>query len=658
MGIATFFAMPLLLFFQLLFCQMQLPSGDDSLVAAVLYLCGADDISQVNQNDYAVYEHYAAHRLPVNRYSRAGLLSSGLFSAYQAESILDYRQRNGQILSAAELAVVDGFTPEMVQHLRLFLDFSASGDVTLVTHADGEAVASLQAKMASDDWTFKWAAKARSGIYTPRGDWGLSFGARSDWSQPVIKNDTLMWKQPYAGAGDFAYSVDYNAGGSTGVGFGGGGRWLSRVVLGHFNARLGQGLCQWSGVVIDSYSTPASLMKKPSYVSPYRGWSPESAMYGAATRMDFGRVSIVAFADIGGINYAAIGADTSAGKGSAAKPVVDTSAMRFGGSVAWNHRNGSVGLNAVGGLAGLDASVDFQQTCRGVVSYGEAHYHQPLWAGSGAPASGNGAVSLQPGSLDAVAGVRGSIGPVDAGLRLGYGPYLHNVNTALAWTAYGRNVTHKLDWGVQGSYASAAKGQTPHGGWQIKSQANYSAVLHERLTFATRVNVKLRGLSSYADSTAKYAAAWPARRYELRQDLKWDNGVWLASLRLNALYGDTLAMLGALETGWRSGTSAASGPAPDRPRRISGFAYLQAALFRVDDWDDRLYLYQRDAPGSFNVPAIYGRGYMISAYAGATIGRYVKLFLRGSWSSYPWARPTDTRKTNSAEAKLQLTLSF
>lgn len=611
---------------------MQLPSGDDSLIAAVLYLCGADDISQVNQNDYAVYEHYAAHRLAVNRCSRAALLSSGLFSAYQAESILDYRQRNGQILSAAELAVVDGFTPEMVQHLRLFLDFAASGDVTLVTHADGEAVASLQAKMASDDWTFKWAAKARSGIYTPRGDWGLSFGARSDWSQPVIKSDTLMWKQPYAGAGDFAYSVDYSAGGASGGGFGGGGRWLSRVVLGHFNARLGQGLCQWSGVVIDSYSTPASLMKKPSYVSPYRGWSPENAMYGAATRMDFGRVSLVAFAD--------------------------TSAMRFGGSVAWNHRNGSVGLNAVGGLAGLDASVDFQQTCRGVVSYGEAHYHQPLGTGSGAPASGSGTVSLPSGCFDAVAGVRASIGPVDAGLRLGYGPYLHNVNTALAWTAYGRNVTHKLDWGVQGSYASAAKGQTPHGGWQIKSQANYSAVLHQRLTFATRVNVKLRGLSSYADSTAKYAAAWPARRYELRQDLKWDNGVWLASLRLNALYGDTLAMLGALETGWRSGPSAASGPAPERPCRISGFAYLQAALFRVDDWDDRLYLYQRDAPGSFNVPAIYGRGYMISAYAGATIGRYVKLYLRGSWSSYPWARPTDTRKTNSAEAKLQLTLSF
>lgn len=43
--------------------------------------------------------------------------------------------------------------------------------------------------------------------------------------------------------------------------------------------------------------------------------------------------------------------------------------------------------------------------------------------------------------------------------------------------------------------------------------------------------------------------------------------------------------------------------------------FLHLTAFKVDNWDDRIYLYERDIPGAFSVPAYYGRGYSISCTA-------------------------------------------
>lgn len=97
-----------------------------SLVDAVLYLTGADDVSEITQEDYEQYGRLFDSPLDINRQTRSGLLSSGLFSSYQAASIIDYRSRYGDILSVVELASVDGFNRVVVSHMALFIDFSPS----------------------------------------------------------------------------------------------------------------------------------------------------------------------------------------------------------------------------------------------------------------------------------------------------------------------------------------------------------------------------------------------------------------------------------------------------------------------------------------------------------------------------------------------------
>ena len=77
--------------------------------------------------------------------------------------------------------------------------------------------------------------------------------------------------------------------------------------------------------------------------------------------------------------------------------------------------------------------------------------------------------------------------------------------------------------------------------------------------------------------------------------------------------------------------------------------YLRGTAFVVDNWDDRIYLYERDLQGSFNVPALYGRG--CTSFLLTTLKwRSLKLGLRASFTAYPGMRE---KKPGKAELKIQ-----
>ena len=76
---------------------------------------------------------------------------------------------------------------------------------------------------------------------------------------------------------------------------------------------------------------------------------------------------------------------------------------------------------------------------------------------------------------------------------------------------------------------------------------------------------------------------------------------------------------------------------------------------RGDKWDDRIYVYERDAPGSFNVPAFYGRGLWTSLYCSCKVTKWGKLYCRTSYVSYPFM---EKKKPGKAELKLMMTVKF
>ena len=97
-------------------------------------------------------------------------------------------------------------------------------------------------------------------------------------------------------------------------------------------------------------------------------------------------------------------------------------------------------------------------------------------------------------------------------------------------------------------------------------------------------------------------------RTDLRADIRSSSGPWLSTTRLEAVRCASWGFLGYLEGGYKKEVLS---------------AYLRVTGFMIDNWNDRIYVYERDAPGTFSVPAYYGRGASVSVTGAARwrIGR-------------------------------------
>ena len=88
-------------------------------------------------------------------------------------------------------------------------------------------------------------------------------------------------------------------------------------------------------------------------------------------------------------------------------------------------------------------------------------------------------------------------------------------------------------------------------------------------------------------------------------------------------------------------------------------AYLRGTLFFIDNWDDRIYSYERDAPGNFTVPAYYGRGVASSFVGGYKFRQWKKktlrVYLRVSDISYFLM---STPKPSVREARVQAVMAI
>ena len=112
---------------------------------------------------------------------------------------------------------------------------------------------------------------------------------------------------------------------------------------------------------------------------------------------------------------------------------------------------------------------------------------------------------------------------------------------------------------------------------------------------------------------------------ELRPELCYADGSWKLNLRGDAVFCKALGLLSYLEGALEK----------------TGTIWLRGTFFRTDAWEDRIYTYERDAPGGFLVPAWYGRGWAASAYIKRKLatrhGWELSAYLRCSYIGY-WHR--------------------
>jgi hypothetical protein len=135
--------------------------------------------------------------------------------------------------------------------------------------------------------------------------------------------------------------------------------------------------------------------------------------------------------------------------------------------------------------------------------------------------------------------------------------------------------------------------------------------------------------------------SWGLRyRTDLRMDLAYESGRLSACMRVNALACRDMGFLTYAEAGY--GWNKAQ-------------VYLRQGFFHIDSWDDRIYVYERDAPGCYNSPAFYGRGEWTSIMASWKPSHSWKLYFRAGYTSYPFMKE---KKPGKAELRLQVVFDF
>ena len=247
----------------------------------------------------------------INTLSRAGLENLHLLTPFQIESLLDYRSRCGDILSAAELSSVDGFGEDDIEALSSAVIF----DMSPSSAARARHMASFKVKKA-------YAKK------------GMTLTAKYEMSSQDLKCGAVVDDDP---GGRFPDFVSAHV------------SWKG-FMAGDFKACLGQGLIMWKGMTFSSLGEPSSILRRGCGIQGYKSSDESQYLRGAAYSGNWGTVGMDVFC---ALNHRMVGADVSKRIGT----------WKFG-------VNAVSGLKEGGGLW-ADASMDFMGSIGNLRLFGE-----------------------------------------------------------------------------------------------------------------------------------------------------------------------------------------------------------------------------------------------------------------------------------------------
>ena len=522
---------------------------------------GVSSEEEISSEEFELLQDALRHPLKVNLLSRSRLVSSGLLTAYQAASLIDYRRRFGNVLSFAELAMVDGFGQHYVEVLKPFISLDIGGQDALSAAGMKKVYNELSIRggyrYAVDEQDWQYGLKY--GLDASR--FRLSFGAS--------RSRTAKTGAPSYYTGSFSYDFK---------------RIDAKVILGDYNARFGQGLLAWNGSFMNPLTSPSGFMKKLSGITPVRSFTGSVANTGIASEFSVGRFSITAAYALSGQKLANV--------------------RRLG-------RWGSVGLTTVHDEVWKSA-VDAAICIKGVNFFGETAYDWNEYS---------------------AAFVAGTDFSPHKNLRVAS---LLSWAQTKQWQAafsgdwlYSNQHKGSLSFASEFLYHLTPKDESVRYSIQLKSQLRWEYKVLEQLTLRIRLSDRFR--------------TWGLRhRTELRMEASVPLKSWLLDTRVHVLKSRNHSALAYVDASYKTS-----------PITL----HLRAGVFCVDSWDDRIYVYEYDAPGSFNVPAYYGRGIWTASVLSWKLSSVLRLYVRGSYICYP-LMSVEKKKPGKAELKLQTVFKF
>lgn len=624
----------ILIFSSILYSRGTTKDAESDFISALLALTGCGSEEEIDE--YEAERYYELYEMPLrlNYASRSKLLSSGLFSAYQVAVIMDYREMAGDILSLEELSALDGFGKSFVACLKYFISL-ASDALPGYSSSSGSSV--------RNSLTLKSGIRNVSAELSPEGTYSVKYRL----SAGEIFETGISFRSSY---GDSHFPPETYSFFAACYGK----KFPGKVIIGDYNLRFGQGLALWPGFSMGGTASPNAFARRPSGISPYNSYSGEGAFRGIAADFTKRHFSFSAFVSGLGLRELMEGADDF------------SSDILYGANIGWYGLNGQVSLTgyAVSEIPELDGTntVPQNEQLSGPVFEAAKFSADAKFSVRGTVLFAETALDLTNKSIAATGGCRTRLSDaLDMAVMARYYPpdysaeysgaarsgtkcsNEYGVSAALShsfgkWmeingkTGFGASEKRFYgDVSIDAAYSPEPKYGVDTSSIQIKLSAKENIRLFPFLSLTFRLSERYR---SYGQPF----------RTDVRTDFKFSWPMWSCNLRLNLLHCENLSGLSYFETGYRSD-------------RLS--LWLRTGIFIVDDWDDRIYAYERDAPGNFNSPAYYGRGYWLALTSGWKIARGFKLYFRGLFQDYPWLRPSEAeRKPPKAEFKVQFVMDL
>jgi len=549
----------------------------------------------------AHYEELAARGLSINGLSRRQLEASGLFSAFQTESILDYRKTYGDILSQQELALVDGFNESVAALIASFFNFASSNDIA--------------APYQEPFWKHELTTKVK-GKYTTEGV-GITTKYRAAYGETAVAGFTADSdageRLAKYGLPDFVSGyVQFKRDGI-----------LKQLIIGDYSIRAGQGLSCWKAFSLTAFGTPSSIIKSPSGARPYTSTDESNFFRGAAANLSWRERQLTLFASGNSVDARVLGDSVytsivTGGYHRTEAELAKRHAMReYVAGAAFSTEKGRWRY----GLTGLVYKYD-KANGRVVKEYNKYQMYDGLWGNISADfycyyhnwrLFGEAAVDMH----GAPAVIGGAL----------WSPS-YNLEMSLAGRWYSRSyiATHS---GAYSSLSNCAnqRGVTASARWISNSRWTVDANAQYSYYPWTRYGIegpsqafKYRLAVSYA-SSQKIAASLqlsgsPQPRW--RADCKYAlTGRWSARARYA---GNPGGHGGFLECNYSPSASLLLAA------RLTAWA--------TDGWDSRLYFYEGGVPQTFSIGARSGKGtgaYLLARYAPV---RNIKLWVKISEQDY------------------------
>ena len=512
------------------------------------------------------YEGLLHNPLNLNAASRAQLEETGLLTLFQVESLLAWRERYGAVRSAAELALVEGFSPEESARLRPFFFF---GEPSAVRRTEQTYTVRLRKK-----WKQEGFSLTTKGLY--ESDF-FSAGALVDNDPKERFPDFVSLTARYKG-----------------------------LYAGDFTARFGQGLVLWKAFNLSAFGTPSGMSRRGGGLQPYHSTDEANFFRGAGYVCEKGRIRVSALVSYNALDARVVGDSCYTSIVTGGLHVTEAERAKrhtLHEFVAGANASLTLGRWRLG-VTGAAYRYD-KRNARRVLDYNRLQQYDGWWGNLGFDWYGSlGSLRLfgeaaidAHGAPAALAGVlwSPSFGFETSLLVRCYSP-AYIATHAGAWSSAG-NVSNQLG----AVYAL----QAVLGRWTLRFNADYAWYPWYRYRmdagtsgFKARFQL-IRTFSGGAEGECQLA--WSSRlKGRLRLTLPFASD-WQVSLRADANRGGAA---GYADLRW----------APSRRWDVSA----RATLWQTADWDSRICFYERGVPQSFPVENYAGKGigaYLVVKYA-------------------------------------------